>query len=256
MLAAMWFGICCASKTIKTFTGKNRQNVSRFWKKSGVGLSRVLIGYRRCAPSCNKCRAASPRASSVYEILGKDLGREEGRLEERRKELAETQALAEQLEPEQQRLCYPRLDEFRRQVLPDTSLNLNNLDKSQRELRSFIQKQLENADGRLKRVSEKLIKQMQTYKTDYPAEAAEVDVSLEALDEYRSMLQALESEDLPRHEARFKQLLNEGTINSVALFQNQLERERRQIEEKDPRHQRVTGGDRIHSRYLYRADAG
>ncbi len=167
-----------------------------------------------------------------YEILGKDLGREEGRREERRKELAETQALAEQLDSEQQQLCYPRLDEFRRQVLADTTLNLNNLDKAQRELRSFIQKKLENADGRLKRVSEKLIKQMQTYKTDYPAETTEVDVSLEALDEYKSMLQALESEDLPRHEARFKQLLNEGTIQSVALFQSQLERERQQIEEK------------------------
>ena len=46
------------------------------------------------------------------------------------------------------------------------------------------------------------------------------------------MLQTLQEQDLPRHEARFKQLLNEGTINSVALFQNQLDKERQQIAKK------------------------
>jgi uncharacterized protein YPO0396 len=73
---------------------------------------------------------------------------------------------------------------------------------------------------------------MQGYKTDYPAETAEVDASLEALSEYGTMLTALQTQDLPRHEARFKQLLNEGTINSVALFQNQLDKEREEIEQK------------------------
>jgi len=37
---------------------------------------------------------------------------------------------------------------------------------------------------------------------------------------------------LPRHEARFKAFLNEGTINSIALLQNQLNKERCDIQDK------------------------
>ena len=46
------------------------------------------------------------------------------------------------------------------------------------------------------------------------------------------MLDTLVQEDLPRHEQRFKELLNEGTINSIALFQGQLERECDDIESR------------------------
>ncbi|MFP4421709.1 MAG: SbcC/MukB-like Walker B domain-containing protein [Desulfococcaceae bacterium] len=73
---------------------------------------------------------------------------------------------------------------------------------------------------------------MQDYKGHYPAETSEVDAALEAGPEYAAMLKTLQEEDLPRHEARFKNLLNEGTINSIALFQSQLAREREEIEKK------------------------
>jgi uncharacterized protein YPO0396 len=46
------------------------------------------------------------------------------------------------------------------------------------------------------------------------------------------MLHALKSDDLPRFEARFKELLNENTIREVANFQSQLARERETIRER------------------------
>jgi uncharacterized protein YPO0396 len=73
---------------------------------------------------------------------------------------------------------------------------------------------------------------MHEYKTENPIETREVDASLESADEFRAMLARLRDEDLPRHEERFKQLLNEGTINDIALFQNQLDKECREIGEK------------------------
>jgi uncharacterized protein YPO0396 len=56
--------------------------------------------------------------------------------------------------------------------------------------------------------------------------------SVEAADEYREMLQQLKADDLPRFEARFKELLNENTIREVANFQSQLARERETIKER------------------------
>ena len=46
------------------------------------------------------------------------------------------------------------------------------------------------------------------------------------------MLDRLRSDDLPRFEARFKELLNENTIREVASFQSQLHRERQDIRDR------------------------
>ncbi len=46
------------------------------------------------------------------------------------------------------------------------------------------------------------------------------------------MLAALQRDDLPRFEARFKELLNVNTINEIANFNAQLARERDSIRER------------------------
>jgi uncharacterized protein YPO0396 len=46
------------------------------------------------------------------------------------------------------------------------------------------------------------------------------------------MLETLIEEDLPRHESRFKTMLNEGTIQNMALFQSKLESELADIRDK------------------------
>jgi uncharacterized protein YPO0396 len=73
---------------------------------------------------------------------------------------------------------------------------------------------------------------MRTYCGTFELETREVDVSVEAAGEYRSMLGQLQADDLPRFEARFKELLNENTIREVANFQSQLGRERETIRER------------------------
>jgi len=55
---------------------------------------------------------------------------------------------------------------------------------------------------------------------------------VEAAGDYRAMLERLRADDLPRFEARFKELLNENTIREVANFQSQLARERETIKER------------------------
>jgi len=59
-----------------------------------------------------------------------------------------------------------------------------------------------------------------------------MDASMDAVDEFLKALDKLKAEDLPRHEQRFKTMLNEGTIQSIALFQAKLEKERTDIIDK------------------------
>lgn len=164
--------------------------------------------------------------------LNKEAGRLEERLAGRRAERSEAETLAATFGEEMRGTLQPKLDELRREAQKDTVLTLQNHDRIQRETREALQAQLDALDKRQQRLAEKILNQMKDYKHAYPAETGEVDAGLEALGEFAAMLTALRDQDLPRHEARFKQLLNEETIKDIVLLQNQLEKEKQQIAEK------------------------
>jgi uncharacterized protein YPO0396 len=73
---------------------------------------------------------------------------------------------------------------------------------------------------------------MSSFKDAYKLDTADFDASLEAAFEYRELLARLNTDDLPRFEARFKELLNINTINEIANFNAQLARERETIKER------------------------
>lgn len=167
--------------------------------------------------------------SNTKSIIERRLGSIEQQLLDKEKEINEANELLKK--PCSADVIH-YLDETKQQVLGEKVLDLKNLDKSHTEVRTFINQKIDSQDAKIKRISEYIIKCMQLYKSTYPAETVEVDASLDAVREYHLMLECLENEDLPRHEQRFKLLLNEGTINSIALFQNQLIKENEEIEAK------------------------
>jgi len=73
---------------------------------------------------------------------------------------------------------------------------------------------------------------MRSFSNRFPVETQEVDVSVGSASEYRSLLQRLVADDLPRFEADFKRSLNENTIREVANFSSQLSKERETIKER------------------------
>ena len=99
-------------------------------------------------------------------------------------------------------------------------------------MRHWLQTRIDGEDQRLKRLRDRIIQAMMAFREEFRAETAEVDASVEAGSEYRAMLDRLNADDLPRFEARFKELLNENTIREVANFQSQLARERETIRER------------------------
>jgi len=127
---------------------------------------------------------------------------------------------------------FTTLNELRTEALGEHHLSVESCDNREREMREWLQARIDAEDKRIKTVGEKIVRLMTEYKETYRLETEEVDASIEAAFEYRSMLEALEADDLPRFEARFKELLNENTIREVANFQSQLAREREQIKER------------------------
>lgn len=129
-------------------------------------------------------------------------------------------------------LRFPQLEAMRGDALGEQTLTVESCDNRERDMREWLQTQIDAEDGRTKRLRDKIIDAMRAYSISYPLETQDVDVSIEAGHEYGVMLDALLADDLPKFEARFKELLNENTIREVANFQSQLARERQTIKER------------------------
>lgn len=76
-----------------------------------------------------------------------------------------------------------------------------------------------------------LLQAMAAYLRHFPDEH-DLAARLEFLDDYLGVLDRIVTEDLPRHERRFKDRLNEKVLQEIGLFRGELERERRDIDDK------------------------
>ena len=124
---------------------------------------------------------------------------------------------------------FERLEMMRSEALGEHELTVELCQARENDVRTWLQRRIDNDDRKLKTLGEKIVQGMATYKQKYPVETRDVDNNVESGDEYAQMLSALQKDDLPRFEARFKELLNENTIREVAQFQSQLNREREEI---------------------------
>jgi uncharacterized protein YPO0396 len=124
------------------------------------------------------------------------------------------------------------LDGWRSQALGEHQLSVESCDNREQEVRKWLQERIDAEDKRLARLTERIVNAMRGFKEEFKAETVEMDVSLAALPEFERMLTGLKSDDLPRFEARFKELLNVNTINEIANFNAQIARERETIKER------------------------
>jgi uncharacterized protein YPO0396 len=125
-----------------------------------------------------------------------------------------------------------RLKAWQAEALGAHQLSVESCDNREQDLRKWLQERIDANDKRLSRLTENVVNAMRGFKEEFKAESVEMDVSLAALDEYARQLNTLNRDDLPRFEARFKELLNINTINEIANFNAQLAREKETIKER------------------------
>ena len=144
-----------------------------------------------------------------------------------------------------------RLAALRKEALGEQVLTVESCDAREREMRDWLQHKIDSEVKRIDRLRDRIIDAMRTFKLQFKTETLEVDVSVDAAGDYRSMLEKLAADDLPRFEARFKELLNENTIREVAHFNSQLLREREMIKDRITRiNESLTKIDYNPARYI------
>ncbi len=127
---------------------------------------------------------------------------------------------------------FPQLEAMREDALGKRLLSVESCDNRESDMREWLQVKIDAEDRKIARLRDRIIDAMRAYQTTYPLESRETDVSIDAAQEYASALDGLTRDDLPRFEARFKELLNENTIREVAGFQANLHKQRQTIRER------------------------
>ncbi len=167
------------------------------------------------------------KSDELREGRGKESSRLEGYQEQRRE--AETTAACDQFLKER---FFPPLSAMQAEVLGDRAMSVENSRGLEREWRETLQRRIDAVDKRIKALYERVIPRMEQFKQAFPEASREMDASLEAADDFRRLRDTLLADDLPRHEATFKTMLNENAINGMVLFQNELDKQQQDIREK------------------------
>ncbi len=153
---------------------------------------------------------------------------------------SETQANEQLLEQEatlaqpgaQEHLAFAAEIERMRAELALAPSALRSAETDERKLREHLQGQIDADVKALSRVAEKIVSTMEAFRREFPAESTDVDASVAAAGAYRAILHQLSEDDLPSHEARFRRLLKENTINEIVNFQAQLRSQQADIKER------------------------
>jgi uncharacterized protein YPO0396 len=146
--------------------------------------------------------------------------------------LAECRRALGELSDADQAARFPRLEAARAEALGEHALTVESCDNREKDVRDWLQARIDAEDKNLARLQGRIVQAMEAYRQRYPADTREADATVEAAGEYQAMLARLRADDLPRFEARFKELLNENTIREIANFQSQLAREAQLIKER------------------------
>jgi uncharacterized protein YPO0396 len=212
------------------------------WRPLAAEIERLDEERRQLEGASDVLRALGERLLALEERMRAT----EAEQDERNRELATTELKREQAGAQRQACLdllaatsnevrtrdFARLDEMRDEALGQHVLTVESCDGREKDLREWLQKEIDARDLRLRRLEEKIVKAMESYRKDYPVETQEIDARIDAVAEFGDMLARLTQDDLPRFEAKFKELLNENAIREVANFQSQLSRERQTIRER------------------------
>jgi uncharacterized protein YPO0396 len=97
-------------------------------------------------------------------------------------------------------------------------LSYRNTTTTERTVREQLTNRIDALNKQVIRAGENTLNSMSAFRAKYPQECTDIDNSLAAAEEFTALLQRLQKDDLPRFATRFKEALNQNTINEIVAF--------------------------------------
>ncbi|MDO5116822.1 MAG: SbcC/MukB-like Walker B domain-containing protein [Synergistaceae bacterium] len=149
-----------------------------------------------------------------------------GRLEEERANMT----------PELLRLHSPSFQRLEALLMKERGkgarVSLENAAEIKKTLTAHLLEAKKRSDAENGKMSNKLTGMMTAFKQEYILETQDFTTEMESLPEYLALLERLNRDDLPRFEAKFRELLKGKTIQEIASFHGNLDKTGRDIEER------------------------
>lgn len=209
------------------------------WRGPALEISRLQDEKRGLEAGSDILKSLNARLDEVNRVLGglderlderKD---KRGNFKSKRDDAAKLKAVTEPLlEGYPDEGLEARVAVLVNEIQGEQRLIVETCDGRERDVREELQRRIDAADKRIGRLKETILNAMNAFNSEFQLETAEFDASLESGGEYRAMLERLERDDLPRFEARFRELLEENTVREVANFHNQLLKESQSIRDR------------------------
>ncbi|MDR1915225.1 MAG: ATP-dependent exonuclease SbcCD, C subunit-like protein [Synergistaceae bacterium] len=212
------------------------------WQGLSIEIEELKIERDRLLETSDKLRELNQRLMEAQE-RGRDIDRKINRETEelatkralrgeREKSLEMTRVILTDEALREHSPYFGMLDMFTGEFCGESPISLDNCEKNERLVRSKLTGRKDSKTREAESIAAKMIVLMSSFRREYPLETQEFDVSMRSADDYGRLLARLRMDDLPRFEAKFKELLNENTIREIAAFQAQLNSESQNIRDR------------------------
>lgn len=190
-----------------------------------AGSSRLTEIDRQLAELAEREDKLAQRIGSVGEAMGglkSDISAAQRRLDRERSTIdaLDEAALAGA------RDCYPLLEERMGRKVPAT---IDECDAAATTLPRAINAAVDEAQRKMNGYVTSIQQQMAEVRRRWPEATTEMDASVAAIGEYRSLRDRVRRDDLPRFEAEFKHQLNTNAVRELTQFFSWLRRQAEQI---------------------------
>ncbi len=105
----------------------------------------------------------------------------------------------------------------------NTLTDPSNLHKMEEKVREFYRNELIKCMEKSSSLGQILSKRMEKFINTHPEESSDLHSGSEYVDDFLAMKNRLEIEDLPRHELRFRELLNKNLVQDIASYKGHLD---------------------------------
>lgn len=153
-------------------------------------------------------------------------------LQEATRLLANAERSLEQLRVDDQLAEFEQMFSALSDLLGSRQLTAHNFHELEKQFRRSREQDCERLRRQVRPVQERLLERMSRFLAKFPEEKTDLQPSTEYLGSFLGLLESIREDDLPRHEQRFKERLNDKVTREIGLLNSELEKERYAIEDK------------------------
>lgn len=154
-------------------------------------------------------------------------GKLEERIEIHEKDRKNTRNILATITQKERESCFPTLTK-----LDKGGFSLESANNFQNQLSQVIKRKIDLRSAEQTTSKKKITGHMVQFTRSFPEDTIEMQPNVDYLPEMQGLYEKLKNDDLPKYEQKFKELLQKGTINDIALFKNKLEDTANDIVEK------------------------